>query len=184
MGNLTFCMYVPVQALAFERLLLVVKTQPVTNNLPHRPRIAEVRPVNENLTLSYPVRSMDAHQRVPLEPLFQVDTEAQPAAQPMSIDSSSDLHSTEAQAQSHAIDGNGPAVDHDHAKEGRSAQHNLADAATLTEENDAVTAALASPIKTDNPAQVSLPRYLLVLVLVCACTVTARKHLCVIAFPV
>ena len=151
-------MYVSVQALAFERLLLVVKTQPVTNNPPPRPRIAELRPVNENLAVSYPVRSSDAHQRVPLEPLFHIDTEAQPAAQPISIDSASDLHSIESQAQTHAIDGNMPAVDHGPVKELTSAQHSLADAANSSEENGAVKAAFISPIKPDNPAQVSLPR--------------------------
>ena len=149
----------PVQALAFERLLLVVKTQPVARSPPHRPRIAELRPVNENLAVSYPVRCTDAHQRVPLEPLFHVDTEAQPAARPMSNDSASQLHSIEAQAQSHAIDGNRPrpAVDHGPANEPMPAQHRLAVAATSTEENGAVKAAAVSPNKNDNPAQVSLP---------------------------
>lgn len=150
-------MYVPVQALAFERLLLVVKTQPVANSLPPRPRMAELRPVNENLAVSYPVRSTDAHQRVPLEPLFHIDTEAQPAAQPMSIDSASDLHGIEAQAQSHTLGGNRAAVDHGPAKEPRPAQHSLADGATSTEENGTVKAAPTSPVKTDNPAQVRLP---------------------------
>lgn len=151
-------MYLPVQALAFERLLLVVKTQPVASSPPRRPRTAELRPVNENLAVSYPVRTTDAHQRVPLEPLFHIDTEAQPAAQPMSIDSASELHSIEAQAQSHAIDGNRPKppVDHGPAKEPMPAQHSVADAATSTEENGAVKAALISPIKADNPTQVSL----------------------------
>ena len=142
------------QAPALERLLLVIKTRPATSNPPPRPRIAELRPVNENLAVSYPVRSADAHQRVPLEPLFHLDTEAQPAAQPMSIDNASDLHSTEAQPRTQPADGNRSAVDHGPAKEPMPAQHSHA------EENGAIKPRLASPTKADNPPQVSLPCYL------------------------
>lgn len=74
-------------AVAYEKLLLVVQTQPVTLNPPPRPRISDIGPVNENITVVYSARSSDAHQRVPLEPLFQVDKQPQPEAQPMSIDS-------------------------------------------------------------------------------------------------
>ena len=99
------------QALAFERLLLVVKTQPVTPNLPPRPRINDLRPVNENTTATHFVKASDARQRVPLEPLFHIDTAAQPSAQPMSIDEASDLHSIEQEAQTHAVNGNGHAAE-------------------------------------------------------------------------
>lgn len=145
------------QALAFERLLLVVKTQPVTTNPPPHPRLAELEPVNENLAVSYPVRSSDAHQRVPLEPLFHIDTEAQAVAQPMSIDSASDLPSIQAQTQTHAVDGNRPAVDPGPGKELTLAQQSLADAANSSEENGADKAAFVSPIRPDNPAQVRPP---------------------------
>lgn len=138
-----------VQALAFERLLLVIKTQPATSNPPPRPRIAELRPVNENLAVSYPVRSAEAHQRVPLEPLFHIDTESQPAAQPMSFDAASDLHSIEAQSQTHAVDGDKSAVDHSPAKEPMPAQHSHA------EENGVIKPRLASPTKAENLSQVS-----------------------------
>lgn len=147
-------MCVHVQALAFERLLLVIKTQPATSNPPPRPRIAELRPVNENVAVSYPVRSADAHQRVPLEPLFHMDTEGQPAAQPMSIDSASDLHSIEVQPQTHAAAGNTSAVDHGPAKEPMPAQHSHA------EENGVIKPRLASPTKAENLPQVSPPCYL------------------------
>lgn len=137
----------PVQALAFERLLLVVKTQPVTGRLPPRPRVAELRSVNENTAVSYPVRPLDAHQRVPLEPLFHIDTEAQPASEPMSIDSASELHSTDAQAQTHAVN-QGP------ARAAAPVQHSQA-AAVKTVENGMVQPAHTSPIKTESQAQVS-----------------------------
>lgn len=135
----------PAQALAFERLLLVVKTQPVTGNLPPRPRIAELRPVNENIAVSHPVRPPDTHQRVPLEPLFHIDTEAQPAAEPMSIDTAPVMLSTESQAQTHAVD-QGP------ARGVAPAQHSHA---VKTEENGTSQPAHTSPIKTESQAQVS-----------------------------
>ncbi|KAL3139514.1 hypothetical protein ABBQ38_003837 [Trebouxia sp. C0009 RCD-2024] len=132
-------------ALAFERLLLVVKTQPVTGNLPPRPRIAELRPVNENIAVSHPVRPPDTHQRVPLEPLFHIDTEAQPAAEPMSIDTAPVMLSTESQAQTHAVD-QGP------ARGVAPAQHSHA---VKTEENGTSQPAHTSPIKTESQAQAS-----------------------------
>ena len=77
------------QALAFERLLLVVKTQPVTQQPASRPRLAELKPVNENITVNYAARQSDAQQRIPLEPLFHINTDAVAAAEPMSIDAAS-----------------------------------------------------------------------------------------------
>ena len=170
-------MYVLVQALAFERLLLVVKTRPVTSNLPPRPRIAELRPVNENPVGSYPIRSSDAHQRVPLEPLFHIDTEAQPAAQPMSIHSASDLHSIQSQAQTHVIDGNRPAVDQGSVTEPTPAQNSYFGGAVATEENGVMKPAHASPSKTDNPTKVcqSLTCLRMVLGIV---TVKQHTHCC------
>ncbi|KAL0040804.1 hypothetical protein WJX79_005933 [Trebouxia sp. C0005] len=50
-------------ALAFERLLLVVKTQPITPNPPPRPRVSDLRPVNDNITATHRDRPSDAHQR-------------------------------------------------------------------------------------------------------------------------
>ena len=144
-GKPGIALSVPAQALAFERLLSVVKTQPVTGNLPPRPRIAELRPVNENIAVSYPVRPPDAHQRVPLEPLFHIDTEAQPAAEPMSIDTASEINSIKSETQTSAYDqgfarGTAP-VQHIHA--------------VKTEENGTNQPAHASPIKTESQAQVS-----------------------------
>jgi len=105
-----------VQALAFERLLLVVKTQPITPNPPPRPRISDLRPVNENITVTHRDRPSDAHhQRVPLEPLFHIDTEAQPAAQPMSIDEASEMHGIEEKAQTYAANGSSHAAEHNPA---------------------------------------------------------------------
>lgn len=89
----------------------MVKTQPVSPDLPPRPRIGDLRPVNENSTATYFVKTSDARQRVPLEPLFHIDTAAQPSAQPMSIDEASDLHSIQQLAQTHAVNGNGHAAE-------------------------------------------------------------------------
>lgn len=86
------------QALAFERLLLVVKTQPMTQQPASRPRLAELKPVNENITVDYAARSSDAQQRVPLEPLFHINTDAAAAAQPTSIDEASENRSGNTEA--------------------------------------------------------------------------------------
>ena len=141
------------QALAFERLLLVVKTQPVTLNPPPRPRISDLRPVNENTTASYPARPPDAHQRVPLEPLFHIDTEAHPAVQPMSIDEASSLHSMESLAQTHPVNGSS----HGHVAGDSLAaqpygQHAL--------HQDSIKSEDAGTVKNEDPGQVSTQRTL------------------------
>lgn len=86
------------QALAFERLLLVVKTRPTTHQPAARPRLAELKPVNENITVNLAARQSDAQQRVPLEPLFHINTDAPAAAEPMSIDDASENHTGTAKA--------------------------------------------------------------------------------------
>jgi len=123
----------------------VVKTQPVTPDPPPRPRIADLKQVNENITVAYPVRPSDAHQRLPLEPLFHIDTEAQPAAQPMSIDGASDLHSIEAQAQTHAVTANGHAAEQSSAAQS-GGQHGPHEAAVKAEDT--------SSVKTEDLGQV------------------------------
>lgn len=97
------------KALAFERLLLVVKTQPVTPQPASRPRLAELKPVNENIIVNHAARSSDAQQRVPLEPLFNINTDAAATAQPASMDeafenlsSNSGAGSPAAQDEAHA----------------------------------------------------------------------------------
>ena len=144
------------QALAFERLLLVVKTQPITSNTPPRPRISDLRPVNENITVTYRDRPSDAHQRVPLEPLFHIDTEAQPAAQPMSIDEASELHGVEEQAQTFAANGSRRSAEHNSAAQS-DAQHDA--------QAGLVKSEVSSSVKTEDAGQVAPP-------------VNTRQHLC------
>lgn len=83
--------------------MLVVKTQPVTQQPATRPRLAELKPVNENITVNYAARQSDAQQRVPLEPLFQINTDAAAMAQPMSIDEASENLSTKPDVHSPAV---------------------------------------------------------------------------------
>ncbi len=144
------------QALAFERLLLVVKTQPITSNPPPRPRISDLRPVNENITVTYRDRPSDAHQRVPLEPLFHIDTEAQPAAQPMSIDEASEMHGIEEKAQTFAASGSSHAAEHNPA-----AQSDVQHAAQA----GVVKSEVSSSVKTEDARQVAPP-------------VNTQQHLC------
>ena len=87
----------------------------MTLNPPPRPRIGDLGPVNENITVTYPIRTSDAHQRVPLEPLFHIDTEAQPAAQSMGIDSAPHPQFQDAQPQVLGSQGNGNAAEQVHA---------------------------------------------------------------------
>lgn len=131
--------------------MLVVKTQPVTANPPPRPRLADLRPVNENLTASYPTRSSESHQRAPLEPLFHIATEAQAAAQPMSIDSAADLHSTE----THTVNGNGHLPEHDPATSISPMQHSSPDVAVQVEDAGAVKPGNHSPSRIEDASQVS-----------------------------
>lgn len=145
-----------VQALAFERLLLVVKTQPITPNPPPRPRVSDLRPVNDNITATHRDRPSDAHQRVPLEPLFHIDTEAQPAAQPMSIDEASQMHGMEEKAQPFAANGSSHAAEHNRAAQS-DVQHD-AQAGVLKSE-------VSSSVKTEDAGQVAPP-------------VNTRLHLC------
>jgi len=144
------------QALAFERLLLVVKTQPITSNPPPRPRISDLRPVNENITVTHRDRPSDAHQRVPLEPLFHIDTEAQPAAQPMSIDEASEMRGIEEKAQTYAANGSSHAAEHNPAAQSdflHDAQAGL------------VKSEVSSSVKTEDARQVAPP-------------VNTQQHLC------
>ncbi|KAA6421420.1 MAG: phosphatase 4 regulatory subunit 2-related isoform A [Trebouxia sp. A1-2] len=131
-------------ALAFERLLLVVKTQPITPNPPPRPRVSDLRPVNDNITATHRDRPSDAHQRVPLEPLFHIDTEAQPAAQPMSIDEASQMHGMEEKAQPFAANGSSHAAEHNRAAQS-DVQHD-AQAGVLKSE-------VSSSVKTEDAGQ-------------------------------
>ena len=144
------------QALAFERLLLVVKTQPITSNPPPRPRISDLRPVNENIPVTHRDRPSDAHQRVPLEPLFHIDTEAQPAAQPMSIDEASEMHSEEEKAQTFAANGNSHAAANNPAAQS-DVQHDAKAGAVKPE--------VSSSVKIEDAGQVAAP-------------VNTRQHLC------
>ena len=148
------------QALAFERLLLVVKTQPITSNPPPRPRISDLRPVNENITVTHRDRPSDAHQRVPLEPLFHIDTEAQPAAQPMSIDEASEMRGIEEKAQTYAANGSSHAAEHNPAAQSdflHDAQAGL------------VKSEVSSSVKTEDAGQVVPTRHSLCLVVPPSC---------------
>jgi len=136
------------QALAFERLLLVVKTQPITSNPPPRPRISDLRPVNENNTVTHRDRPSDAHQRVPLEPLFHIDTEAQPAAQPMSIDEASEMHGIEEKAQTFAANGSSHAAEHSPAAQS-DVQHDA--------QAGLVKSEVSTSVKTEDAGQVAPP---------------------------
>ena len=136
------------QSLAYEKLLLVVRSQPVTSNPPPRPRIGDLGPVNENITVAHPIRTSDAHQRVPLEPLFHIDTEAQPAAQPMSIDSAPHPQVQDAQAQVVGSQGNGNAAEQVHAvPAGLAGQH------VPGQHANALRAEGRSPTKVEDPGQ-------------------------------
>lgn len=114
--------------------MLVVKTQPVTLQPASRPRLAELKPVNENITVNYAARQSDAQQRIPLEPLFHINTDAAAMAQPMSIDEASENLSTKPDVHSPAV------------REGMSQAAPL-----LPAGQDGATNSLQAAVKTESP---------------------------------
>ena len=103
------------------------------------------------MTASYPARPSRAHQRAPLEPLFQTDTEAQAAAQPMSIDSAADLQGSEI----NAANGNGHLPEHDPAKSALPMPHSSPDVAVKVEDTSAVKPENHNSARIDDPSQAS-----------------------------
>ena len=134
----------------------MVKTQPTISNPPLRPRISDLRPVNENMTVTHSDRPSDAHQRVPLEPLFHIDTEAQPAAQPMSMDEASEMHGIETTAQTFAAKDSSHAAEHSPAAQSH-VQHDA--------QAGLVKSEVSNVVKTEAAGQVAPP-------------VNTQQHLC------